>query len=152
MFYLDKETKDHNKLILDCINEMLRSKYNKIIFYCHNLGGYDIVFILKTLYTFNENTLDETKKYKISLTLRDNRIIRYVIKRDKNSLTLIDSYPILPKKLANLGKDFNVETLKSIFPYKFALEDNLFYIGSTPPIENYNNINKEDYTELFKVN
>lgn len=31
------------------INEMLRSKYSNITFYAHNLGGYDIIFILKIM-------------------------------------------------------------------------------------------------------
>jgi len=75
-----------------------------------------------------------------------------VISRNKQRLVLIDSYPILPKKLSILGKDFNVGTLKSIFPYKFGLEDNLFYVGSTPPIQNYDNITNEEYIDIYKVN
>ena len=75
-----------------------------------------------------------------------------MISRNKQRLVLIDSYPILPKKLSILGKDFNVGTLKSIFPYKFGLEDNLFYVGSTPPIQNYDNITNEEYIDIYKVN
>lgn len=36
------------------IDELIRTKYSDITFYCHNLGGYDIVFILKILYDYNE--------------------------------------------------------------------------------------------------
>jgi hypothetical protein len=174
MYYLDKDNKDHKQLVLNFINELLRPKYNNIRFYCHNLGGYDIIFILKIIYMLNDTLTDkdEYKKYKVSLTLRDNRILKCVITRDsqdpkyrdkqdpkyrdkqsskdKHSLILIDSYPILPKKLARV--EFNVENLKTTFPYDFALEDNLFYKGSTPAIEYYNDITKEQYTDLYKVN
>ena len=81
MFYLDKATRDHSKLVLRLIDELLRSKYSDIRFYCHNLGGYDIVFILKIIYLFNETTKEE--KYKVSLTLKDNRILKCVVKRKK---------------------------------------------------------------------
>lgn len=74
MYYIDKETRDHKSLVLNFVNELLRTKYSNIRFYCHNLGGYDIVFLLKTLYTANESISDENQKYKIYLTLRANRI------------------------------------------------------------------------------
>jgi hypothetical protein len=95
MYYIDKETKDHTKLVITFINELLRSKYSNIRFYCHNLGGYSIVFLLKIIYTFNENISDETKKYKITLTLRDNKGLKCVISRGKQHVVLIYSFPIL---------------------------------------------------------
>lgn len=151
MFYIDKDIKDSSQLILKLVNELLRSKYSKIRFYCHNLGKYDIVFILKTLYLFNETTTPYNQ-YNISLTLKDNRIIKCVIHKNKHSLVLLDNYPILPKKLADLGDDFNVSTLKSKFPYKFSLEDNLFYVGTTPTRNYYDNISVNEYRNLFKIN
>jgi len=56
------------------INELLREKYRKFIFYCHNLGGYDIVFILKVLLTYKEST-DADNKFKINTIIRDGNII-----------------------------------------------------------------------------
>lgn len=56
------------------MDELLRSKYSNITFYCHNLGGYDIVFILKVLLDFNE--ANPKNKYNINSTLRDDKIIR----------------------------------------------------------------------------
>ena len=55
---------------------------------------------------------------------------------------------MLANKLSILGKDFNVATLKSKFPYKFAITENLFYKGVTPNIENYENISLEEYNNL----
>ena len=36
------------------VDELLKNKYNNIHFYCHNLHGYDIVYLLKTIEKFNE--------------------------------------------------------------------------------------------------
>lgn len=47
-FYID-EDKDSDKLILTCIDEMLKSKYKGFIFYVHNLGGFDAPFILRAI-------------------------------------------------------------------------------------------------------
>lgn len=113
MYYVDKKERDNSKLILELVDELLIYKYDKIRFYCHNLGGYDIVFILKTLYLHNESLEGEKGKYKISLTLKDNKILKCIISKDKQKLVLIDSYPMLPKSLVSLGKDLSVETLKS---------------------------------------
>ena len=99
-----------------------------------------MIFILKILYTFNENTSDPTKQYKISLTLRDNRIIQCIIYKGKNTLKFIDSYLILPKKLSHLAEDFNVNNPKSIFFYAFALEHNIFYLGYMPSRQNYKDL------------
>lgn len=44
IYYIDKETLDSSKTILSLVNELIRPKYDKVTFYCHNLGGYYIVF------------------------------------------------------------------------------------------------------------
>lgn len=61
MYYINKNIMDHTKLVLDFVDELLRPKYSKMIFYCHKLGGYDIVFLLKVIYLFNESTSEENK-------------------------------------------------------------------------------------------
>ena len=107
------------------INELLRPKYNKTSFYCHNLAGYDIVFILKILCTYNEENSD---KYTIRPILRNDRIIKVTISKDKHSFSIMDSYAMLPDSLQTLGVNFEVDTVKSKFPYKFAAtQNNLFY-------------------------
>ena len=50
---------DSDKLVLRLINELLRTKYNNTTFYCHNLGRFDIIFILKLLIYFNDSKVDE---------------------------------------------------------------------------------------------
>ena len=89
------------------INELLRPKYKGITFYCHNLGGFDSVFILSTLYNYNDNN---ENKFNISCILRNDKIIKISIKKDKNILIILDSYAMLPSSLSKLGKDYNVDT------------------------------------------
>lgn len=109
-YYIDRNL-DSSVLVLNLINELLRPKYSDITFYAHNLGGFDIVFVLKILYDFNDTQLKENK-YDISSTLRDDKIIKVLIRKKGNKLTIQDSYCILPSSLSKLGKDFEVNTIK----------------------------------------
>lgn len=145
-YYIDKKTLDSNDIVLTMVNELLRPKYSNVTFYCDNFGGYDSVFILKVLYEYNDNY--PYKKYKIDCILRDSKIIKVKISRDGNSLTILDSYPMLSDKLITLGENFEVATLKSKFPYKFLIQDNLFYEGNTPSIDYYEDITKDEYNAL----
>lgn len=45
-----------------------------------------------------------------------------------------------------------METLKSIFPYKFALRDNLFYKGNTPNVSYYKDISAKDSISIYSHN
>jgi hypothetical protein len=145
-YYIDKNL-DSNSIVLLLVNELLRSKYSNITFYCHNLAGYDIVFILKVLYDYNDNNED---KYTISCILRDNRIIKVKISKNKHSFVIQDSYCMLNSSLTKLGKSFEVDTIKSVFPYEFSKQDNLFYVGKTPDIGYYNNMSNDEYNKLIK--
>ena len=129
---MDKNALNTSEIILDMVNELLKLKYSNIVFYCHNLGGYDIVFILKVLYTYNHSHED---KYAIYCVLRDDKIIKVTTGKAKYSFNIVDSYCMLTDKLVVLGESFEVETVKSIFPYKFSTENHLFYVGSSPDIK-----------------
>lgn len=143
---------NYDTIVLLLVNELLRSKYENITFYCHNLGGYDIVFILNTLYNYNDKVsyvINEKEalnniRYKVSCTLREDKIIKVKISKGVNSLIILDSYAMLPNKLSKLGKDFDVPTLKSKYPYKFATADHLFYEGVMPSIDYYDNITRKN--------
>lgn len=145
LYYIDEASLDSNEVILRLINELLRPKYNNTHFYCHNLSGYDIVFILNTLYDYNENNED---KYSISAVLRKDKIIKVSISKAKHKLVILDSYCLLTKTLAQLGKDFQVTVQKSIFPYQFGRERNLFYKGVIPSYSYYEGITKEEYLDI----
>lgn len=55
---------------------------------------------------------------------------------------------MLPSSLAKLGANFDVATIKSKFPYRFATQDHLFYTGSTPNIEYYDDIENKEYKDI----
>lgn len=149
IYYINEDHLDSDNVVLSMINELLRPKYDKITFYCHNLSGFDVVFILKVLDTYNENNND---KYNISPILREDKIIKITISKNNRSFTIMDSYCMLADSLNRLGKNFEVNTLKSVFPYKFSTEDHLFYKGNTPDISYYENISKEEYKNIYSEN
>ena len=57
----------------------------------------------------------------------------------------------MPFKLDVLGKNFDTDTQKSIFPYTFVNADRLFYIGPTPDLKYYNvGVTEAEYKDLAK--
>lgn len=155
-YYIDQDTMDSNKVVLDMIFEMLRDKYKGIIFYCHNLGRFDILYILRILLYYNDTPEGQENPFKFGFGLRKNVILQIIIKRkNKNTnkndtVTIIDSYPILTNSLAKLCSDFNVDTHKDIFPHLFSNENTLFYIGNTPDINYYKHIDLDTYNSMYK--
>ena len=91
------------------------------------------MFLLKILCELNES---ENPLYKIDCVLRKDKFLRLTItsKLTKRKINLADSYLLLNDSLDNLGKNFELDTLKSIFPYEFSKENTLFYISNTPDI------------------
>lgn len=146
-YYIDEIDLDSSKLVLTLINELLRSRYSNITFYCHNLGGYVIVFILKVLLEYNDNNPEDN--YRVSTILKNDKIIKVKITKDKNTLVILDSFAMFAGKLIDLGKDFEVGTVKSHFPYKFSVTENLFYIGVNPSIDYYEGITSETYDDIY---
>ena len=55
---------------------MLVPLYNKFIFYVHNLGKFDVIFLQKPLFDYNQNVED---KYKLTPFYRNNQIIRLTV-------------------------------------------------------------------------
>lgn len=166
-YYVNKDTLDSNKIVLEMIDELLRPKYSNLTFYCHNLGGYDVVFLISVLEQYNDNVTNEdvyveggsdsgsdslpavkNMKYKFEYIFRDSKIIKLKIKKGNRKVTILDSYAMLTKNLFTLGEDFEVTCLKSKFPYSFMTEDTLFYKGNTPDISYYEDIKIADYNLL----
>lgn len=73
---------------------------------------------------------------KFKFVFRDNyilkiKITRYINKRARY-ITICDSYAILSNSLDTLCKHYNVSDSKGVFPYTYANEKTLFYIGEAP--------------------
>lgn len=84
--------------MLRCIDSLVTSKYAGYTFYVHNLGGYDVVFLIKILVSANVNLNKD--KYILSMQCKDDNILCLTIKVDKYTIKLIDSYNILSFVLA----------------------------------------------------
>jgi len=155
-YYLNEHGKTSNEIIVKCINDMLTSKNRNHIYYTHNLGGFDLVFLLYALKA--TNTEKGMEYYIIKTNFRDNKILKCTVKVKTKSgydkITFIDSYNLLPDSLDNLSKSFGSKTKKGLFPYDFVKTNTLNYVGNTPSIEYYKVKNKiishEDYNVLYK--
>lgn len=51
------------------------------------------------------------------------------------NVIFLDSFYQLSMKVDTLGKKFNTDTKKGLFPYKFIDKKNFFYKGNVPAIE-----------------
>ena len=93
-------------------DRLLTRKYKNYNVYAHNLSRFDIVFIFKYLSTL------KNKGFNIKLLIKDQNIISIsIINRNKNiSITIRDSYLILPSSLSKLTKQFKVIQQKLIEP------------------------------------
>jgi hypothetical protein len=145
-FYLHKG-KTSNDLLLDCIDELL-DKYNGYLFYTHNFGKYDSVFINKIL---KESNIKRGFDYYILTPVyKDDVLLKLDIKIKNKKITIIDSYNLLNSGLYDLSISFNLDVTKGYFPHKFVKRDTLYYIGNTPSIEYWKNISLDEYKNLYK--
>jgi DNA polymerase type B, organellar and viral len=94
------------------------------------------LFFLNLLSSFENTNLDILKK--------DDKLLDLKLSFDKYHINFRDSLLMLPVKLSDLAKAFQVEN-KSIFPYYFPNENNLNYIGNVPDFKYFSNISKEEY-------
>jgi DNA polymerase type B, organellar and viral len=111
-FYLTDYDMDQYLLLEASIDYMLKPKYNNYYIYIHNLSHFDGIFLLKNIV--------ELKKigYEIKLLYKDDKMISIEIKRSASvskelgfedesfSITLYDSYLILPTSLNKVAKSF----------------------------------------------
>lgn len=139
---------ESEKLVLKCIDEILISDYNNYIFYVHNLGKFDVIFLQKILLDYNLNVKE---KYFLTPFYREDKILRLIVKvklkQSQNGkyikISFVDSLNLINGSLDQLSKDYNVKTKKGYFPYSFVNKNNLNYEGIAPNIEHYNsNVDK----------
>jgi len=135
----------------------MRYKYRKTTFYVHNLGKFDAVFIIKELIRFNLTEEGKKNPYIIqNPTIRNSDILKIVIRRKVEgkvrTITLMDSYAILPSSLRKLCSDYKVDLAKSYFPYRFAISDNLFYKGQTPNYNYFEDVPMDVYNSFISEN
>jgi len=128
-----------DEMIKASIEALIQPRYNKHKVYIHNLANFDSIFLLRNLVTFGDLNVIMNKGKLISIDLTVNDI----------EISFRDSYQILLASLKKLGKSFQVDTQKSIFPYNFVNKDNLKYKGNVPDIEYFESadISIDEYNE-----
>lgn len=144
-FYIDPNNLDSHELILKCIDAMLTPKYSGYTFYVHNLGRYDIAFLLRPLIRENMNDF----KYKLETISRGPLILSLIISKKvggkTNTIKIVDSYNILSHSLKDLCEIYQADISKDFFPYKFMNKNTLFYSGDKPSKSYYEDIDKKTY-------
>ena len=124
-----------NEMIFQAISDLMIKKYDNYKVYIHNLANFDAIFLLKLLAEIGicHPIIHHDKIISIGFNMNG-----YVVQFRYSQQLLIGS-------LAKLGVSFGVKTLKSYFPYNFAAEDTLNYIGPTPSISLFKGISDEEY-------
>ena len=136
-------------MILDCLNSIFSRKYNGYSIYMHNMAKFDVIFLLKYI----------VKIATVQPVIHNGRIISLLINYGENleyKVEFKDSYLLLLSSLNKLTKGFEVNTLKSIFPFLFVNKNNLNYVGEVPDISCFDNkinfVEYKEYKSRFKLN
>lgn len=149
-FYLT-DYNNINHMLKTAIKTILQPKYHNYKVYLHNFSNFDAYYLLSIISSLCPD---------VSPIIRDGKILDLKVKFVNNKANYIiyfrDSYLLLPASLAKLGKAFNVEVNKDIFPFKFLdSTSKLNYSGFVPSIKHFINIDEEqykNYKDRFKGN
>lgn len=117
--------------------------------YCHNLGGFDSLYMVQSLYRISD----------VKPLFKDNKLISMIATLNvkngndnkKTKLIFHDSLMLLPLSLDRLIKTFSISTPKLVYPYAFVTSDNLKYIGKLPDYKYFDNskLTLSDYNLLL---
>ena len=127
---------------------MLVSKYTEYTFYTHNLGKFDITFILKTLVTLKRINSD----YKLEFISRDDLIlclnVSKIVSTKTYTIKIVNYNNILKHSLSKLCVTYETEVTKDLFPSSFVTYKTLFYHGTKPSMIHSNSINASIYNDI----
>ena len=122
------------RMISRAIDDILIRKYRDYKIYLHNFSKFDGYFLLKYLARIG----------KCKPIIHKGKIISVKFTYNNYTVTFKDSYLLLPSSLRKLGKSFNVETQKGIFPY---LLSDINYSGEVPNIQYFSNVSLDEYNK-----
>lgn len=72
-FYIGKDLESFG-IIHSCFDTLLKRKFSKTVFYCHNLGRFDAPFIIKALLEMN-NRLPHDSQYVLDIFSKESTIL-----------------------------------------------------------------------------
>jgi len=135
--YWNQDFKNFDHLVSSMMGDLCIRKYRDHKIYLHNFSSFDGIFLLKAL----------TKIGNCSPIINDGKLISLLFKfklskKDNFTLQFRDSFLLLPSSLKKLGKSFNTEITKDLFPIKFK---DINYIGEVPNITYFNDISTNEY-------
>ena len=144
LFYLNNN-EEPTDMMCRLLNRLLQPHNNGWLFYVHNLARFDSRFILAAL-----GRMGLKPRKLLGRAINQIFFISLSTKIDDKVVTvnLTDSMYILSSSLDSLGKKFNSEQQKGVFPYSFVNAHNLEYKGVLPPFNFYNKLDKKDYDQL----
>nr|YP_010691074.1 DNA polymerase [Phellinus igniarius]WBU93175.1 DNA polymerase [Phellinus igniarius] len=144
--YYITDYKSLEDLISAVLSVLLSREFTQRTVYIHNSSNFDLVFLLK--YIVNHPGVH------VDPTIKDGNFINLKIHYGPNltyNLNFKDSFLLLPSSLSKLSKQFQVETLKSIFPHKFVNKENLNYVGPVPSFNYFDGISDTEYKDYCKT-
>nr|YP_009690150.1 DNA polymerase family B [Porodaedalea pini]QEG56930.1 DNA polymerase family B [Porodaedalea pini] len=138
-------------LLKAAFDKLFTKEFNRTHLYIHNGSKFDLIFLVKYLLSRSDITINPIYKDGKFISLN----IKYGADEKGNyqySLNIRDSMLLLLSSLSKLGKAFNVEIQKDVFPYYFPNKDNLNYKGDVPAYEFFDSskVTLEDYNEYVK--
>ena len=151
-FYISDYSTSKDMLV-QALKGLLRPKYSGFVVYVHNLSHFDGVFLISVL----SDLLHEDKNLKIKPVMREGEIINIKINygpKSKYTLSIRDSYLLLPLSLAKLSVQFAVDHPKSVFPHSFLNDQynkniDINYIGLIPHIMYFEGLSKDTPMEVL---
>lgn len=129
---------DSALMMKDFLHNIITRKNHNKMFYCHNLSGFDSIFILKTYLKYKHLFLNQVK-IKISTNSANDIISLVITKKVKfNKVIRIiigDSLKLLSFSSDKAGDIFNSVTVKGLFPYNYLTKDTGEFKGAVPDIK-----------------
>ena len=138
-YYLGNN-ENSNNLVFRLFEDLFSQDTDGYTFYIHNLGRFDSVFLIKSLYN--------KEGYKLDITWKDNAIISIIIHKEGKKIYLLDSMRFVNVKLYDLLNSLNCSIQKGVFPHKFMNVKTLYYSGNIPESKYFFNIDKNFYNFL----
>ena len=136
-------------MLIECLKDMC-VKANNYTFYCHNLSGFDSVYIISALIKYTRVKGSESD-ITFKIIRREAKVlkitVRYIDESGKESqIVILDSLLVLNASLRKLSQLFELEHQKGYLPYDWV-STNLNYIGPIP--QSFNDDVKAYLLELF---
>ena len=135
--YITSYNSDQETLFTSFFEQLLsKIKPGTTIIYAHNLSAFDGIFLMRYLLRYGV----------VDPLLHNSKLLTIKVSLGNKTILFKDSYLLLPLSLRKLCKAFNVEQVKSFFPFNLT---NIHYSGVFPRFEYWTGIDLNQF-ELIK--